>query len=115
MNNPTKLDQETLNKLKSDQLSQLKTQLDVKEDDKSVDYYFDDAIQVVLDYTNRSEMVTGLFVYAKKLATIYFNQQSNEGETQRTEGSVTRSFEVGIPLAIRNSLSHYRLGHFARL
>lgn len=80
-----------------------------------VDLY-DDAVQVVMDYTGRTEasMTHSLMIAAKRLAIVYCNQQGDEGESSRTEGGVARTFEVGIPGSIRQAIAPYRLGKTRR-
>ncbi len=70
----------------------------------------EDAALLVLDYTNREEMIDALWVYARQLATIAYNQESNEGEVSRSEGGVSRSFNTDIPESIQRGLNRYRLG-----
>lgn len=77
--------------------------------------YYADAKALVLDYTNQSIMIGNMAVYAKKLAIIAYNRDGIEGESQRTEGGVTNTLELGIPLDIRQALAKYRtasLGSF---
>ena len=70
----------------------------------------EDAVILVLDYTNRDEMMDSLWVYARQLATIAYNQESNEGEVSRSEGGVSQSFLTDIPEYIQRGLNRYRLG-----
>ncbi|MSD82895.1 hypothetical protein GKC32_00690 [Lactobacillus curvatus] len=70
---------------------------------------YDDAITEILDYTNRDKMLDSMYVYAKKIAKIAFNQLDVEGETARTEGGVVQNFELGIPASIRSKLNRYRI------
>ncbi|MCM6843962.1 phage head-tail connector protein [Latilactobacillus curvatus] len=95
---------------KGKQLDALKRLTSVEDDDSALiaDLY-DDAITEVLDYTNRDKMLDNMYVYAKKIAKIAFNQLDVEGETARTEGGVVQNFEVGIPASIRSKLNRYRI------
>ncbi|MDK4352679.1 phage head-tail connector protein [Enterococcus thailandicus] len=70
----------------------------------------EDAVILVLDYTNRDEMMDSLWVYVRQLATISYNQESNEGEVSRSEGGISQSFLTDIPESIQRGLNRYRLG-----
>ncbi|EPH61153.1 hypothetical protein D931_02830 [Enterococcus faecium 13.SD.W.09] len=70
----------------------------------------EDAENLVLDYTYRDSMEDGMWVYARQLATIAFNQQGAEGEASRSEGGVSRSFITDIPLQIQRGLNRFRVG-----
>lgn len=74
---------------------------------------FDDAIQMCLDYT-KSALSDPILIQAKRLAIVMYNQQANEGETSRSEGGVSQTFETGIPANIRASLSRYRVAKTRR-
>lgn len=95
---------------KSKQLDALKRLTGAEDNDSALiaDLY-DDAITEVLDYTNRDKMLDSMYVYAKKIAKIAFNQLDVEGETARTEGGVVQNFELGIPASIRSKLNRYRI------
>lgn len=95
---------------KNKQLDALKRLTGAEDNDAALiaDLY-DDAITEVLDYTNRDKMLDSMYVYAKKIAKIAFNQLDVEGETARTEGGVVQNFELGIPASIRSKLNRYRI------
>lgn len=95
---------------KNKQLDALKRLTGAEDNDSALiaDLY-DDAITEVLDYTNRDKMLDSMYVYAKKIAKIAFNQLDVEGETARTEGGVVQNFELGIPASIRSKLNRYRI------
>lgn len=95
---------------KSKQLDALKRLTGAENNDSALiaDLY-DDAITEILDYTNRDKMLDSMYVYAKKIAKIAFNQLDVEGETARTEGGVVQNFELGIPASIRSKLNRYRI------
>lgn len=82
--------------------------LDIQED--AAKYLIEDAVVLILDYTNREEMLDTLWVYARQLATIAYNQEGNEGEASRSEGGVSQSFLGDIPQSIQRGLNRYRLG-----
>lgn len=69
---------------------------------------YNDAVAQVLDYTNQKQLVGNMQVYAKQLAIIMYNRQGNEGESSRSEGGVSASFETGMPASIKEGLSKYR-------
>lgn len=83
------------------------------EDDLLADI-FTDAVQAVLDYTHRTKAEPALLIAAKRYAIVLYNQQGDEGETIRNEGGVQRTFEMGIPSAIRSSIAPYRLANVRR-
>ena len=70
----------------------------------------EDAVVLILDYTNQDEMQNSMWLYARQLATINFNRESTEGESSRSEGGVSQSFVEDIPLNIQRGLNRYRLG-----
>ena len=101
---------------KAGQLAKLYTRLSLKPDSSDaavVSDMFDDAIQMCLDYTRGKES-TPVLIQAKKLAIIMYNEQGTEGETSRTEGGVSQSFEVGMPSAIKTALAPYRVAKTRR-
>ena len=79
-------------------------------DETKAENLIDDAVVIVLDYTNRDVMVDAMWLYARQLATIAYNREGNEGEASRAEGGVSQSFVEDIPLNIKHSLNRYRIG-----
>lgn len=79
-------------------------------DESMATVLIEDSETIVLDYTYRDSMEDGMWVYARQLATIAFNQQGAEGEASRSEGSVSRSFITDIPLQIQRGLNRFRVG-----
>ncbi|MCT3329628.1 phage head-tail connector protein [Lactiplantibacillus pentosus] len=101
---------------KAEQLIKLYARLGVKKDTPDaamIDDIFDDAIQTCLDYT-RSKLSTPILIQAKRLAIIMYNEQGTEGETSRSEGGVSQSFETGIPNIIKTALAPYRVAKTRR-
>lgn len=99
------------------QLTKLYSRLGIdanSDDTVVVSDMFDDAIQMCLDYTNHIDITTPILVQAKRLAIVMYNQQANEGETARSEGGVSQTFETGIPANIRAALSPYRVAKTRR-
>lgn len=70
----------------------------------------EDAVILILDYTNQDKMLDSMWLYARQLATITFNRESTEGESSRSEGGVSQFFVEDIPLNIQRGLNRYRLG-----
>lgn len=68
---------------------------------------WEQALNAVLGYTRRSQLSPPLISVVIRLAVIYYNKLGAEGETARTEGAVSRSFESGIPEDIRTILNRY--------
>lgn len=82
--------------------------LDIKSE-KATDL-IEDAVILILDYTNQDEMQDSMWLYARQLATIAFNRESTEGEASRSEGGISQTFIEDIPLNIQRGLNRYRLG-----
>lgn len=70
----------------------------------------EDAVVLILDYTNQDEMQNSMWLYARQLATISYNRESTEGESSRSEGGISQSFIEDIPQNIQRGLNRYRLG-----
>lgn len=94
------------NEPKTKAIERLKTDLGV--DDATG--LIEDAVILVLDYTNQDKMLDSMWLYARQLATVAFNRESTEGESSRSEGGISQSFVEDIPLNIQRGLNRYRLG-----
>lgn len=68
-----------------------------------------DALADALDYTNRDVLVGNMDTAVKDLYIFRRNTEGVEGETSRSEGGVSQSFEIGIPKRIRTKLNRYRI------
>ena len=68
-----------------------------------------DAMYDALDYCNRDVLVGNMSSSVKDLYIFRRNTEGNEGETTRTEGGVSQSFEIGVPAKIRSKLNRYRV------
>ena len=68
----------------------------------------DDAEQFVLSYTGRTRIVTGLEKAVRDLAVIALNRMGTEGESGRSEGGESYSFDAAPP-RIYDVLNRYRL------
>lgn len=89
-------------------INRLKSDLEI--DEVKATNLINDAVILVLDYTNQDKMLDSMWLYARQLATITFNRESTEGESSRSEGGVSQSFIEDIPLNIQRGLNRYRLG-----
>ncbi|ALV20758.1 phage head-tail connector protein [Carnobacterium antarcticum] len=76
---------------------------------------FNDAEQEALNYCNRTDPAIGMATSIRDLAKLRFNQRDVEGETSRSEGGVSQSFEEGIPKKIRSQLNGYRVARARKL
>lgn len=63
----------------------------------------------VLGYTNRDALIGNMESSVYDMAVIRLNMMGNEGETSRSEGGVSQSFDTGIPQAIKSTLNRYRI------
>lgn len=91
-----------------DSINRLKSDLEI--DEVKATNLINDAVILVLDYTNQDKMLDSMWLYARQLATITFNRESTEGESSRSEGGISQSFVEDIPLNIQRGLNRYRLG-----
>ena len=67
-----------------------------------------DAEEFVLSYTNRTVLPDGLKKTVRDLAVIAYNRLGTEGETGRSEGGESYSFDTA-PKQIHDVLDRYRL------
>lgn len=68
----------------------------------------DDAEEFVLSYTNRTKMPAQLWKAVRDLAIIALNRRGTEGETSRSEGGESYSFDAA-PKSIYSLMDRYRL------
>lgn len=68
-----------------------------------------DAVIDALDYCNRDILIGNMSSAVKDLYLFRRNTEGVEGETSRSEGGVSQSFEVGIPKRIQAKLNRYRV------
>lgn len=110
-----------MNQINKDALDKLQVQLERKlniTDEKAKLVLADDledALTDALDYCNRETLIGNMSTSVKDLFIIRYNQESNEGETSRSEGGVSQTFETGIPLKIRSKLNRYRIASMRSL
>jgi hypothetical protein len=71
--------------------------------------YLEDAKLLILDYTNRTadEWLPVMEVYQRQLAATLENREGTEGETTRSEGGISRSFETDIMAPFKKPLMKY--------
>lgn len=77
-------------------------------DEKLLSLLLEDAESFVLSYTNRSHMIQGLEKPVRDLALVAYNRIGTEGETGRSEGGESYSFDAA-PKHIYDLLNRYRL------
>ena len=77
-------------------------------DDELLSLLLEDATSFVLSYTNRTKLVPGLERTVRDLVVIAINRRGTEGETGRSEGGESYSFDSS-PKQIYDVLDRYRL------
>lgn len=66
----------------------------------------EDAENDILDYTNRNVLLPRMEALQRELAIIYYNRLGSEGETSRSEGGISVSYEM--PQSMKDRLKAYR-------
>ena len=87
------------------QLEKLKIKLS-DTDDKLLTQLLEDAENDILDYTNRNVLLPKMEGLQRDLAIIYYNRLGSEGESSRSEGGISVSYEM--PESIKSRLKSYR-------
>ncbi len=77
-------------------------------DEDLLSLLLEDAKEFVLSYTNRTELPPALQKTVRDLAVIALNRMGTEGESGRSEGGESYSFE-NAPKHIYDVLDRYRL------
>jgi hypothetical protein len=77
-------------------------------DEELLSLLYEDAKDFVLSYTNRTIVPTALEKSVRDLALIAYNRMGTEGETGRSEGGESYSFN-DTPKYIYDILNRYRL------
>lgn len=77
-------------------------------DEKLLSLLLEEAQEFVLSYTNRTQIVGGLEKAVRDLAVIALNRMGTEGESGRSGGGETYSFD-NAPKHIYDVLDRYRL------
>lgn len=91
----------------ADNLAKLKV-LTGESDDKLLSLLLSDAEEYVLAYTCRTHLIPQLEKPVRDLALIAYNRLGTEGETGRSEGGGSYSFD-NAPKHIYDVLNRYRL------
>lgn len=73
-----------------------------------------DANALILSYLDRTELPEALTPALLRLSCILYNRQGMEGESCRSEGSVSMTVD-SLPREITAQLAPYRLGRTVRL
>lgn len=79
-----------------------------EKDEELLEILLEDAEAFVLSYTNRTRMIPGLEKPMRDLAVIALNRMGTEGESSRSDGGETYSFD-SAPKQIYDTLNRYRL------
>ena len=87
------------------QLEKLKIKLR-DTDDKLLTQLLEDAENDILDYTNRNVLLPKMEGLQRDLAIIYYNRLGSEGESSRSEGGISVSYQM--PESIKSRLKSYR-------
>lgn len=77
-------------------------------DEELLSLLLEEAEAFVLSYTNRTHIVSGLDKAVRDLAVIALNRMGTEGETERSEGGETYSFD-NAPKQVYTLMNRYRL------
>lgn len=77
-------------------------------DEELLSLLLEEAEDYVLNYTGRTRVVSGMEKAIRDLAVIALNRMGTEGESGRSEGGESYSFD-DAPKNIYNTLNRYRL------
>lgn len=87
------------------QLEKLKVRLPDANDDL-LNQLLEDTENDILDYTNRNVLLPRMESLQRELVIIYYNRLGSEGESSRSEGGISVSYEM--PEGIKNRLKAFR-------
>ena len=92
------------------QLEKLKIRLEIKDttQDELFNMVLEDAETEILDYCNRDVLLPRMLGLQRELAIVYYNRLGSEGESSRSEGGVSVSYNTDIPENIKKRLNSYR-------
>lgn len=79
-----------------------------EEDESLLELLLEDAREFALSYTNRTRLVKGMEKTVRDLAVIALNRIGTEGESGRSEGGESYSFN-DAPKQVYDLLNRYRL------
>lgn len=77
-------------------------------DEELLSLLLEDAEEFVLSYTNRTKIMSGMEKAVRDLAVIALNRMGTEGESGRSEGGESYSFN-DAPKQIYDTLNRYRI------
>lgn len=91
------------------QLEKIKLRLGISDtgQDALLTMLIEDTEREILDYTNRDILPTKAEALQRELVIIYYNRLGSEGESSRSEGGVSVSYEM--PSNIKDRLKAFRL------
>lgn len=69
----------------------------------------EDAEDAVKDYCNRDTVPEKAAGLCRELAIVYYGRLGHEGESSRSEGAISVSYDTAIPETIKMRLNAYRL------
>ena len=91
------------------QVEKLKVRLNEEDADEDLlEQLLEDAEAEILDYCNRDVLLPRMLGLQRELAIIYYNMRGSEGESSRSEGGVSVSYNTDIPENIKRRLNSYR-------
>lgn len=79
-----------------------------EQDEELLRLLMEDAEAFVLSYTGRSHLVSGLEKAVRDLAVIALNRRGTEGESGRSEGGESYTFE-SAPKQVYDVMNRYRI------
>ncbi|MBR2528814.1 MAG: phage head-tail connector protein [Blautia sp.] len=77
-------------------------------DDALIELLLDEAEEDALSYTNRTRLPDALRRTVRQIAVIAYNRRGTEGESGRSEGGESYSFET-LPESVYSVLNKFRL------
>lgn len=92
---------------RADEIAKLK-KLTTETSSKLIEQAYDDAVAEVLAQTRRTVLIDPLLKTARDMAVIALNRMGTEGESGRSEGGETYSFD-DMPAHITRVINMYRL------
>lgn len=105
--------------VRNDQIDRIKRRIGIDKSDENSDLlildYLEDAEQAVMSWCNRSDIEDGMTSAIRQTAIAFYNREGNEGESSRSEGGVSQTFEEGIPSTAKVSLASFRRANVSRV
>lgn len=101
------------------QVERIKRRIGIEESDKESDLlildYLEDAEEAIKGWCNRTDIEDGMASAIRQTAIAFYNREGNEGESSRSEGGVSQTFEDGIPSTARATLARFRKATVSRI